>query len=434
MTIPENDASDRFHPVTRFEVTTDRALGRAAARSRRFLRLSVQAAPAPVFRHRIPIAIAFALDTSGSMCGEKLALAKQALMTAIEKLHPEDAFSISTFDGTARLLLPLMRNDLDGVASARRVLSAVGASGNTALFDGWQRARDTLPPVAGLMTTLPRVVLITDGQANVGPSTVEHIGPMVSAARTKGVTTTTLGIGADFNEALLSSLATSGGGQFYYVPDADRLESILTLELAEAASVIAQGVYLEICPAPGVFLEPRNTYPAQWTGTALRIDVGPLVGGQSLDLIVASRLPVGALGAQISVEITIGDHEGPLELPVRTVSWTLAGHPENDAQPVDAAVLRLVAQAAAAHARLEAVEHNRRGATGEAVAALAKASLYVGSLLPGDPEAAALAAALDADRAEFSHRMDERRLKARHMASSTVLSDKSPDGRSRRRP
>jgi Ca-activated chloride channel family protein len=434
MSFPENDSNGRLDPVARFDVTTDRALGRATARSRRFVRLSVQAAPTPLTRHRVPIAIAFALDTSGSMGGEKLELAKRALMAAVEKLHPEDAFSITTFDQTARLVLPLVRNDLGGVAAARRVLAEVGANGNTALFDGWRQARDTLPPVRGLMETLPRVVLLTDGQANVGPSTLEHIGPMVSAARMQGVTTTTLGIGADFNETLLAGLAAAGGGQFYYVPDADRLESILTLELAEAASVIAQGVYFELCPAPGVFLEPWNTYPAQWTGTALRIDVGPLVGGQSLDLIVAARLPLGAVGAQPSVEVTLGDHEGPLELPVRTVTWTLAGHPENDAQPVDAAVLRLVGQAAAAHARLEAVEHNRRGATGEAVAALAKASRYVGSLLPGDPEAAALAAALDADRAEFSHRMDEHRLKARHMASSTVLTDKSPDGRSRRGP
>ena len=419
-------------PIARFDVTTDRALGRAAARSRRFLRLSVQANPAPMTRHHVPIAIAFALDTSGSMNGEKLALAKRALLSAVEHMHPEDTFSITTFDHAARLVLPPVRADLAGRVAAAAALGGVAANGNTALFAGWCQARNTLPAGGGVVTALPRVILLTDGQANEGPSTLQHIAPVVTAARAQGTTTTTLGVGADFNEALLAGLAAAGGGQFYYVPDADRLEHILTLELAEAASVIAQGVHFELCPAAGVFLEAWNTYPSRWTGTALRIDVGPLVGGQSLDLIVAARLPVGAPGAQPSVEVTVGDHEGPLELPVRTVTWTLADHPANDTQPVDVAVLRLVGQAAAAHARLEAVDLNRRGATDEAVAALAKASRYVASLLPGDPEAAALAAALDADRTAFAIRMDEHNLKARYMLSSSRLADKDPDGRSRR--
>mgnify|MGYP003347963502 CR=1 FL=1 len=130
------------------------------------------------------------------------------------------------------------------------------------------------------------------------------------AAPAEGVA---LGIGDDFNEELLSAMARGGGGQFYYVSDAAKLAAVLQREVGDALEVAASEVAVELWPSPGVRLELLNDFPAEWTGTHLRVALGDLTSEQLIDLSVQALLPAGTTGDECSVEVRLSDAEGPLE-------------------------------------------------------------------------------------------------------------------------
>ena len=419
--------------VTALEVQTDRALGRAGHRSLRYLRIGLQAALAERRTERRPVQVAFALDRSGSMGGEKMVLARQAVSAALQRLQSDDHFAISVFDDHVDVVAPAGQATPAGLEAARRALGAIDARGSTALYGGWDAACRELASVRR-PEAVARCILVTDGQANYGPSGVGELAEAARQRRTLGIATTTLGIGADFHEELLAAMSRAGAGQFYYVQNAKQLEAILTAEISEAMDVVARGVVVELWPAPGVRLEVLSDYPSVWTGTHLRVEVGDLVSDRRMDLFATALLPAGQEGEQPSVEVRASDAEGPLELPVQLVTWQLAGNSVNDQQPRDFAVLRPVAELLVARVLLDVLERNRRGDFAQVQRRIDEVVKTVRWLGPNDPEIRKQIERLLGERVELSAHVEEMSLKERHMMGTQVARSKMPDGQSRRGP
>jgi Ca-activated chloride channel family protein len=428
-----NDSKDQSNGVASFAVATDRPLGRAGSRSVRYLKVDLDAVTVPARTERLPVQVAFALDRSGSMGGEKMSLAREAVIAAVRRLQATDRFAVTVFDNTVDVVEARTLATPTAVERARVALNRVDARGSTALHDGWVAACRQIGDRADA-EGVARCILVTDGQANIGPSDSGVLAELARRQRLAGVATSTLGIGEDFQEELLAAMSKAGGGQFYYVQRADQLDRILQSEIGEAMEVCARGVAVELWPSAGVRLELLSDYPSTWTGTHLHVEVGDLVSAQHLELLVSARLASGQVGDEASVEVRVSDREGPLALPLQTARWQIADHTANDRQPRDFEVLRGVAKVIAARALLSVLGYNRRGSFHDVHARLDEAIRQLRVLGANDPEIASDIQQLERHRVELSHRIAEQSLKAHHMVGTSMSRSKSMDGSSVRRP
>ena len=179
--------------------------------------------------------------------------------------------------------------------------------------------------------------------------------------RRRGVTTTTFGIGDDFDERLMQLIAEHGGGNFYYIEDARQIPDYITSEVGEALEVVARGVAIEIGGPPRLEVDALGVMPVDRATDGARIQLPDLVSGQELTIVIRLTFPYGQEGETIAAAFSISDRTGTLDPTVATIRWRYASNEANDAQPRDRVVDRAVAAAFGARARREAVELQRRG-------------------------------------------------------------------------
>ena len=190
---------------------------------------------------RPPLNLCLVLDRSGSMSGAKLEAMLQAAHGVVDNLTSQDYLGVVVFDDNVQTIIPsqLVRNP----ASLHKILKGVVVGGSTSLHAGWlEGATQT----AGKLDPgrLNRVLLLTDGEANVGVTEPDRICSDVNGAAQRGVSCTTLGFGDGYNEVLLRSMAASGNGNHYFVETPEQLPGIFNQELGGLVSTIAQQVRL----------------------------------------------------------------------------------------------------------------------------------------------------------------------------------------------
>ena len=181
----------------------------------RYAMFSLQAPQVQKTTQRLPVNLSLIIDRSGSMGDNKLEYVKEAAIHVIRLLSPEDRLSVITYDDEVKVVAPNqalsqnVRQDL--IAKIR----AIRTGGMTNLSGGWFTGCEQ---VANFMNSdyLNRALLLTDGLANQGVTDQEELVMHAKQFRKRGITTTTFGVGSDFNQFLLESIADNGGGHFHY--------------------------------------------------------------------------------------------------------------------------------------------------------------------------------------------------------------------------
>ena len=204
---------------------------------------------------RAPMNLAVVLDRSGSMQGAKIEKARQAACVAIDHLADNDFFSLVTFDNSTDLLIAPER-----VGGARHredmksLIDRIRPGGGTAIHAGVtlgaQQVRRNLA-----REFVNRVILLSDGIANVGPSRTSDLADLGRELRRDGLAVTTIGLGDDYNEDLMTALAEASNANYYYVRDAEKLPGIFAEELGGARSLVARSVTIRIRVPEGVRLK-----------------------------------------------------------------------------------------------------------------------------------------------------------------------------------
>jgi len=216
------------------------------------LRLQAPDRPATAPATRQPLRLAIVVDRSGSMGGEPLAEALRCTEYIAKGLQQSDRVAVVLYDDKVQVPVPL-RPGGDPMAM-REALSGVESGGCTALFDGWQAGAQILE--GGTTGSLSRVLLLSDGQANQGLVEQSEIEKHCAAWAAKGVTTTTVGLGRDFNEDLMIGMAQAGRGQHYYGQRAEDLHDNFDEELALLQSLYLRKVRVKLVPGAGLIAEP----------------------------------------------------------------------------------------------------------------------------------------------------------------------------------
>jgi Ca-activated chloride channel family protein len=309
-------------------------------------------------RRRLNLSVV--LDRSGSMQGAKMERAREAAAYCVEQLRPADRLSVVIFDDVVEVLIP--SQPVEDKAGLKRLLARVGARNSTALHEAWVRG--------GMQVSehlddafINRALLITDGLANVGLTNTDEIVSQAKGLFERGVSTTTIGIGEDFNEDLLIPMARAGGGNAWHVAEAADMQRIFAVELEGLLAQFAHEVSLGLVPSDGVRVSDMlNDFELTETG---RYRLPDLQAGSPLEVVLRLQLPARAAGERMRIlDLRVGytpREARTAEVLKQAFEVEFAEAEEVEALPANPEVTKAVRLLMNARARREAVSHMDRG-------------------------------------------------------------------------
>lgn len=252
-------------------------------------------------QRRAPVSLAVVLDHSGSMSGDKIATARESVVSLLARMHDDDRLAVVVYDHEARVLQPLaLVRELRETLPAR--VRAITADGGTNIPAGMDLGATAL--AAAPESSVRRLVLISDGQDGSGEP-LASITARIGARASERVTTSSLGIGIDYDERFLGSVADAGRGNYAFLAEGSMLEPFLREELEQAGATIAEDVVAEIDLPPGSTLRTAHGALASIDGARLRLPLGGLFSGERRKVVLELAAPIGAPGALATAAVRL---------------------------------------------------------------------------------------------------------------------------------
>jgi Ca-activated chloride channel family protein len=247
---------------------------------------------------RAPVNVAFVLDRSGSMSGEKLRQAKQAAIMAIRKLSADDIVSVVAYDDYVQVLIPATK-----VSDRYQLINAINRlspGGSTALFAGVSKGAAEVRKFIS-KNQVNRVILLSDGLANVGPSSPYALANLGGSLIKEGISVTTIGLGLGYNEDLMVKLAQNSDGNHAFVEHPRELARIFNYEFGDLLSAVAQDVEIIIQCAPGIRPIRLLGRPADIVGQQVVAKINQIYGRQEKYLLLEVEVPSKTAGSAMPV-------------------------------------------------------------------------------------------------------------------------------------
>jgi len=249
---------------------------------------------------RQPLSFNVILDVSGSMRGMKIENAKQALRMAAKMLRNGDQIALSVFSDSSKLVLPPSSYSDQTREVFENVVDELQTGGMTALHGGLTLG---LKQAQEMRSGNNLTLLLSDGQANVGETDLEIIGHIAKVAADSGLIVSTLGVGMDYNEALMTEMATQGKGRFYHVKSPAEIAQTMTAELGEAADLAARDVKIHIPIPNGAALIPLSpSYQCEIVESEAVVSIGDIPVDLEVEVPLRLTLFSGKDGDRLSIE------------------------------------------------------------------------------------------------------------------------------------
>lgn len=363
---------------------TDRPLIPAQETCERYLWLTLRLPNPPRQAGRLPLNLSLIIDRSGSMSGDKLEYVKEAAIHALRLLTEADRAAVVIYDDAVELLAPSRGITGDVRDDMIRRIRQVRTGGMTNLSGGWFTGCDQ---IADFMTSdyLNRALLLTDGLANVGLTDHEQLVMQAKELRRRGISTTTFGVGNDFNQFLLQGIADGGGGHFYFIDKPNQIPNYFQGELGELLATVARELTLDLSLPVGVEAEVLNDTLFERLGQTLRLFLGDAYAGEVRHLGLKLKIPARALSQDFALPFTLRYEDSQQRQAVQvegTIQFTVVTAAAAESQAVNEEVLREAGRLEAERAKMEALQREQQGDVAGARAALHQAGSLLHAVMP----------------------------------------------------
>lgn len=330
-------------------------------RQRIFLRIAIRGIRHERNEHRTPSNIALVIDRSGSMGGSKIVRAREAASMAINRLSSTDVASVVVFD-----------NRIDTIVRATRVdepdefhyqIERIQVGGSTAIYAAVQAAASEIRRHKS-PRRLNRIILMSDGKANVGPSKPYHFEDLGRELGAEGISVTTIGLGNGYNEDLMTELAATSDGNHAFARTASDLTKIFNQEFDDVLSVTGQDVEIIIRTKAGV--RPIRTWgrPGRIDGNVVRLRLNQVYGtaeySLQLELDVPAGLPLGE-SELVDIDVAYTPSKGERRRIARSVSGRFSRSGEEVENSIDARVMEPILELQARKRSREAIKLRDKG-------------------------------------------------------------------------
>jgi len=249
-------------------------------------------------KNRPAVNVALVLDKSGSMSGKKMQEAKAAAVAAVERLGKNDIVSVVAYDSTVRVIVPATK--LSDKKSVIDKINRIGAGGSTALFAGVSKGAEETRKFFD-KGRVNRIILLSDGLANVGPKSPSELGRLGASLMKDGISVSTMGLGLDYNEDLMSKLAQKSGGNHAFIEGAEDLVRIFNYEFNSVLSVVAQEVAIEIHVSKGIRPVRVLNRDAEINGQQVIVNMNQLYSEQEKYVLLEVEVPSTKNGKSLEI-------------------------------------------------------------------------------------------------------------------------------------
>ncbi len=279
-------------------VETDRTVLPAGDSQTTILKITLDAPSSPIHIKRPAVNLSLVLDQSGSMNGTKIEKAKAAAIEALTRLGLQDIFSVVVYDTNVHTIVPAQ--NVGNIQHTINTIQQIRAGGSTALFGGVSQG------AAEIRKNLEsdfvhRIVLLSDGLANVGPRMPDDLGRLGAALIKENISVTTIGVGTDYNEDLMAQLAQKSDGNIYFVESGIDLPRIFAAELGDVLNVVAKKVTITITLPDNV--KPLNIIGREGRirGNKVELFMNQLYGNQEKYALIEVKIPESKPGSRIKI-------------------------------------------------------------------------------------------------------------------------------------
>jgi len=246
-----------------------------------------------------PANLVFLVDVSGSMSdNDKLPLVKSSLKMLTKQLRSQDTISIVTYAGHTQVTLPATKgSDTDKILAAIDSLDASGSTnGEAAIKLAYQQAK-----IHYKKDGINRILMMTDGDFNVGVSDVDEMLDIIRRERDSGVSLSTFGFGeGNLNDHMMEQVADNGNGNYSYIDSLSEVKKALVDEMSATFNTVAKDVKVQVEFNPQTVKEWRligyeNRVLAKEDFNNDKVDAGELGAGKSV-VALFEVTPVGQQG------------------------------------------------------------------------------------------------------------------------------------------
>lgn len=243
-----------------------------------------------------PVDLVVVLDRSGSMEGQKITDARQAVIGLMERLTSGDRMAVITYSNGVELVSQLtsMTNANRQNLAAR--VRMIQPGGGTNLGAGLEYGISLFSSLSSLKSTAVagrqrKIILISDGLANQGVTDPHSLGRMAANGTEYSLGVSTVGVGNEFNELLMTTIADHGAGNYYFLENPKAFAKVFAKEFEMTRNIVAGGLEIRIPIGGGVHLIDAGGYPIARDSNYAVIKPGDLLAGQQRKIFLTYQVP-----------------------------------------------------------------------------------------------------------------------------------------------